>query len=194
MTEKNKSGGENILSFKAPEPRFPKAAVNFVDALLSVQRKRFENEIEACSKPVGAPDFPTQATSAHILAESDQFIGSGWSRLGHRGDGHSFRWMGRIGTLMLPVDLSEPRTFQINGYGFTKRRFLKETTIWLEDHPIEFSLSRHGFNRWSFKGKFPVVAPRPFHILRLQSPATARLAEGVDAYVSLAVGDIKINC
>lgn len=193
MVEKNPSAGKNVLSFKTPEPRFPKAAVDYVDALLSIQRDRFEQEL-AAGNDTDVVGFPRRATSAHVLAESDEFVGAGWTNLGQRRDGTAFRWMGRIGSLMLPIDLSENRSFSISGCGFTKRRFLKETTLWVEDQQVEFSLSRRGFNRWTFKGELPSMPARPYYLLRLQSPGVAPLAEGVDAYVSLAVSEVRINC
>ncbi len=193
MVNKNEIVGANVLSFKSPETRFPKAAVNFIDSLLTIQRERFEEELSAYTAQ-DIIDLPEKAVAAHILAESDQFIGAGWSKIGKRRDGNSFRWMSKLGTIMLPVDLSKPRSFTIKGCGFTKRRFLKETTLWIDEHPIEFTLSRRGFNRWSFSGTLPKMPDRPFYIIRMQSPGTGRLAEGVEAYVSLAVSEIKINC
>lgn len=192
MAENTHTTGGNVLSFKTPEPRFPKAAVDFVDALLTVQRDRFEEELAAYESS-DMSTMPKQAESAHIFAESDEFIGAGWSNLGNRRDGTAFRWMGRIGTLLLPLDLSAPREFVIKGCGFTKRRFLKETTLWVDEQEVDFSLSRRGFNRWSFSGTLPVMEPRPYYLLRIQSPGMARLAEGIDAYVSLAVSEIRVQ-
>jgi len=193
MAKDNEPTGANILSFKTPEPRFPQAAVRYVDALLTVQRNRFERELAAHNNGT-TTDFPPRPKSLQILAESDDFVGTGWSNLGNRRDGTAFRWMGRIGSLMLPVDLSEPRQFLVRGCGFTKRRFLKETTIWIEDQQIDFSLSRRGFNRWTYSGELPVMPPRPYYLLRMQSSGLAPLAEGIDAFVSLAVSEIRINC
>lgn len=192
MAEDTNNTGGNVLSFRTPEPRFPKAAIDFVDALLTVQRDRFEAEMASNSVAEPAP-IPQQATSAHILAEADDFIGAGWSTLGKRRDGTAFRWMGRIGTLMLPLDLSEAREFSIKGCGYTKRRFLKEATLWVDKQEVSFDISRKGFNRWAFSGKLPIMAPRPYYILRIQSPGMAPLAEGVDAYVSLAVSEIRVK-
>ncbi|MEX0299025.1 MAG: hypothetical protein AB3N28_08130 [Kordiimonas sp.] len=192
MAENINNAGDNVLSFKTPEPRFPKAAVDFVDALLTVQRDRFEAEMAASERPTTS-DFPAQPKSAHILAESDEFMGTGWSHLGNRRDGTAFRWMGRIGSLLLPIDLSEPRQLSIRGCGFTKRRFLKGATLWIDEQEIDFSLSRRGFNRWVYSGTLPVMPPRPYYLLRIQSPGIAPLAEGIDAYVSLAVSEIRIE-
>tara|TARA_R110002096_G_scaffold14269_2_gene49772 strand:+ start:139 stop:720 length:582 start_codon:yes stop_codon:yes gene_type:complete len=192
MAKNTNNAGGNVLSFKTPEPRFPKAAVDFVDALLTVQRDRFEAEI-AASETLCTSSLPAQATSVHILAESDEFVGAGWSTLGTRRDGTAFRWMGRVGSLLLPVDLSEPREFSIKGCGFTKRRFLKETTLWIDEQEVTFNLSRRGFNRWTYSGILPVMAPRPYYLLRLQSPGIAPLAEGIDAYLSLAVSEVRIK-
>jgi len=198
MTDKTSNTSANILSFKTPEARFPKAAVDYIDALLTVQRDRFERELAASQIAAENPEhyggYPARPNSAHILAESDDFLGAGWSKVGKRRDGTAFRWMGRIGSLMLAVDLSETRNFVIRGCGFTRRRFLKETTLWLDDRQLQFSLSRQGFNRWIFTGKLPEIPPRPYYILRLQSPGLAPLAEGVDARVSLAVSEIRVNC
>jgi len=193
MGKKLEDTDKTVLSFKTPETRFPRAAIDYVDALLDVQRLRFERELAAHQTPETIP-YPPRASTLHILADSDNFTGTGWSSLGTRRDGVAFRWMGRIGSLLLPVDLSEPRPFSIRGCGFTKRRFLKETTIWIEDQKVEYALSRRGFNRWTFSGELPAMPPRPFYLMRLQSPGLGRLAEGVDAYVSLAVSELCINC
>jgi len=193
MTEKNKNNDKTVLSFQAPETRFPKAAVDFIDALLDVQRDRFDRELAAKKTPETIA-YPTRAPALQVFADSDGFIGAGWSNLGTRRDGTAFRWMGRIGSLLLPVDLSSPRSFVLRGCGFTKRKFLKETTLWIDDQPVNYTLSRSGFNRWTFSGYLPEMPPRPFYLLRIQSPGLGRLAEGLDTYVSLAVSDISINC
>lgn len=194
MSEKTNNGNGKVLAFKAVSSRFPKVAVDFLDTLLSVQRARFEKELSSSTRPEGTRPLPVRPTSAHIVAESDQFIGSGWSSLGKRRDGTCFRWMGRLGTMMLSVDLSKEATFSLYGCGFTKRRFLKEATLWIEDQPVSYKLTRKGFNRWYMEGVLPVMPPRPYYIFRIQSSGMARLAEGVDAYVSLAVTELKINC
>jgi len=193
MADKDETTSANILSFKTPEARFPKAAVDYIDALLTVQRDRFNREL-AARETIQDSDFPARPDSAHILADSDEFLGAGWTTIGKRRDGTTFRWMGRIGSLMLAVDLSEARSFIVRGCGFTRRRFLKETTLWIDDQQLPFTLSRQGFNRWTFKGKIPEMPPRPYYLLRLQSPGLAPLAEGVDARVSLAVSEIRVNC
>jgi len=193
MAEKKKSVGANVLSFKTPEPRFPKAAIDYVDALLTVQRNRFEQELSSY-EAAADQQFPARPTSLHILPESDNFMGAGWTNLGTRRDGTAFRWMGRIGSLMIPIDLSEPRKFTLRGCGFTKRRFLKDSTLWIDDQQVPYTLSRRGFNRWTFTGEIPAMPARPYYLLRIQAPGLAPLAEGVDAHVSLAVSELRINC
>lgn len=193
MANNSSDSDQKIVSFKTPEPRFPQAAVNYIDALLSVQRDQFEREHAARDYASDSP-LPALPDTLQIAAESDNFIGAGWSSLGKRRDGTAFRWMGRLGSLLLPLDTSASRSILINGCGFTKRRFLKETTLWLDDKQVHFTLSRRGFNRWSFKGELPVLDAKPYHLLRLQSPSVAPLAEGLEAYVSLAVSEIRVNC
>ena len=193
MANNSSDSDQKIVTFKTPEPRFPQAAVSYIDALLSVQRDQFERELSERDYASDSP-LPTFPDRVHIAAESDNFIGAGWSSLGKRRDGTAFRWMGRLGSLLLQLDLSEARSIEINGCGFTKRRFLKEATLWLDDQQVPFTLSRRGFNRWSFRGELSEMEARPYHLLRIQSPSVAPLAEGVDAYVSLAVSEIRINC
>jgi len=193
MAKDTQTSSSKILSFKNPESRLSKAAVDYVDALMTVQRTRFERELLSQSSGVEAVQI-TRPKSAQILAESDDFIGAGWTNLGNLKDGTAFRWMGRIGSLMLPIDLSEHRPFVIRGCGFTKRRFLKETTLWIEDQQLDFTLSRRGFNQWLYKGVIPAMPQRPYYLLRLQSPGLAPLIEGLDTRVSLAVSEISINC
>jgi len=193
MSKNNSDNDQKVVSFKAPEPRFPQAAVSYIDALLSVQRDQFERSLSAQNFAEDL-SLPEREKAAHIFAESDEFIGAGWSELGHRRDGTSFRWMGRLGSLLLPLDFAEPRSFEIRGCGFTKRRYLKEATLWLDDKPVEFTLSRRGFNRWKFTGSFPEMEAKPYHLLRIQASGISPLAEGVEAFVSLAVSEIRVGC
>lgn len=177
-----------------PEPRFPRAAVDFIDALLSIQRKRFRQETQAQAEHLAALAEQTPPLSkADILVEGDQFQGTGWSDLGHRRDGTAFRWMGRIGTLMLPVDLSHGGAVEITGSGFSRRRHLKTLSFWVDDQPVDGTISRQGFNRWTYKGTIPPLPARPYSILRLQSAGQSRLAIGVDTYVSVAVSRVQVT-
>lgn len=183
-----------LIEPKAPEPRFPRAAVDFIDALLSIQRQRFEKEqnnsqvhdakLHEALKPTSAMD---------VLAEADAFLGTGWSDLGQRRDGTSFRWMGRIGTLMCPVDLTNGAHVRIEGAGFSRRRHLKTLSFWMENQPIEGTIKRRGFNRWVFEGTVGNLPARPYSVLRIQSAGQSRLAVGVDEYVSVAVSRISIR-
>lgn len=174
------------------EPRLSKAAADYADALLDVQRERFERETAGNSDTSLCADV-SQPSSLHLFADSDQFIGAGWTKVGQNRKGMSFRWMGRIGSLLLPIDLSTERQLTINGCGYTKRQFLKECTLWIEDTEINFTMTRRGFNRWTLTATIPALPKRPYYLMRLQSPGLARLAEGVDAYASLAVSEIRIT-
>ena len=183
---------ENSESMTTPEPRFPRAAVDYIDALLGIQRQRFNQETEARANHFAAlADQTPPCSKADILVEGDQFQGTGWSDLGHRRDGTSFRWMGRIGTLILPVDFSNGGTIEIAGSGFSRRRHLKTLSFWIDNQPVDGSISRLGFNRWTFKGNIPALPTRPYSILRLQSAGQSRLAIGVDTYVSVAISRIQ---
>lgn len=181
-----------------PEPRFPKAAVDYIDALLDIQQQRFDREVSLMNALPPAEsgslrDHISHAKSAHYLAEGDSFIGTGWSELGHRRDGTAFRWMGRLGTLLLPLDMADGGTITIRGCGYTKKKFLGDLTVWIDDQPVHGDMARKGFNRWVFNGVVPPINWRPYSILRLQSAGLARLAVGVDTFCSVAVSDIKIN-
>lgn len=177
-----------------PEPRFPRAAVDFIDTLLAIQRERFEKEGGADQGHAAALHGAVKPpASMDVLAEGDAFLGTGWSDLGRRRDGTAFRWMGRIGTLMCPVDLTGGAKVRIEGAGFSRRRHLKTLSFWLEDMPIEGTLSRRGFNRWVFEGTVNTLAARPYSILRIQSAGQSRLAVGVDEYVSVAVSRVSIT-
>lgn len=177
-----------------PEPRFPKAAVGYIDALLRIQRMKFEQELSARSLHLSKLHSAVQPPLVvDLLAESDGFIGTGWSDLGRRRDSTAFRWMGRIGTVLLPIDLTAGGTITIEGAGFSRRRHLKTLSFWMEDQPIEGTLKRKGFNRWIFKGTIGALPPQPFSILRLQSAGQSRLAVGVDTFVSVAVSRIRVE-
>ncbi len=184
----------NPIERRTPEPRFPRAAVDFIDTLLSIQRQRFEKEQNiGLRHEAKLHDALKPAPSMDVLAETDAFLGTGWSDLGQRRDGTAFRWMGRIGTLMCPVDLTNGAHVLIEGAGFSRRRHLKTLSFWMEDQPIEGTIKRRGFNRWVFEGTVGNLPPRPYSILRIQSAGQSRLAVGVDEYVSVAVSRISIR-
>lgn len=177
---------------------FPKAAVDYIDALLEIQQQRFDREQEITGATQAAAGTSLRAhishpKSAHFLADGDTFTGTGWSELDHRRDGTAFRWMARLGTLLLPLDLTGGGTITINGCGFTKKKFLTELTVWVDDQPVEGDITRKGFNRWTFTGAVPPLKWRPYAILKIQSAGIARLAAGLDTYSSVAVSDIQIN-
>lgn len=184
-----------MVSTKAPikgtEKRFPKAAVDYVDALLEVQRRRFERE-QAVGQQAGG-SWPTRPTSAQVLAEGDDFVGSGWGPLDTARDGTKRRWMARLGTIMLPVDASKGGTVHIKGGGFLRRRFVSDLTVWLDGVPVSGVAVRQGFNRWQFTGAVAVAENRPFHILRLQSPGIKRYHLGPETHASLAVSEIRFS-
>lgn len=193
-TSEPTSAAADSEDVQTPEPRFPKAAIGFIDALLRIQRSKFERELSARPNHMKALHSAVQPPrSVDILAESDGFSGTGWSDLGKRRDGTAFRWMGRIGTVLIPTDLTDGATIVIEGAGFSRRRHLKTLTFWIEGQPIEGTLKRKGFNRWVFNGKVDALPPQPFSILRLQAVGQSRLAVGVDTFVSVAVSRIRID-
>lgn len=184
--------------FRTPEPRFPKAAVDYVDALLEIQRQRFDRECAVLQNTITQEStdlqkYVTHPKCAHFLADADNFIGTGWSELGHRRDSTAFRWMGRLGTLLLPLDMTGGGTITINGCGYTKKKFLETLTVWVDEMPIPGEMARKGFNRWIFSGTIPKTPWRPYSILRMQSAGQARLAVGMDTFASVAVCDIQIE-
>lgn len=193
--------------------RFPRAATDYIDALLKIQRMRFdrENALAARFGPAATGRIPTATDaiqddrhsvlreklnlpdSTEIQASSDNFNGTGWSDLGHRRDGTAFRWMGRLGTLLLPVNLERGASLTIEGCGFSRKKFLKQMTVWIEGQPVTGAIKRRGFNRWIFTGEIRPAPWRPYSILQIQSSGMARLAVGVDSYVSLAVNKVTVK-
>lgn len=188
----------DIKSGTKSATRFPQAAVDYIDALLEIQQQRFDHE-QALAGAVSASahtnlqDHISHAKSGHYLAEGDNFTGTGWSELGHRRDRTAFRWMGRLGTLLLPLDMTGGGTITINGCGYTKKKFLTDLTVWIDDQAVQGEIARKGFNRWTFSGVIPSVKWRPYSILKIQSVGLARLAVGMDTFASVAVSDIQIN-
>jgi hypothetical protein len=181
---------------KKTEKRFPKAAVDYIDALLEIQQTRFDQE-KACeeTKPYTSEfrEGLNLPKSAHYLAEDEHFTGVGWSSLYHRRDGTGFRWMGRLGTFLLPLDLSSGGTLRIEGSAFSRHRHLKSLTVWIEGQAIQGAVSRRGLNRWHFTGTIPPIPWRPYSILRLQSTGVSKPATGTDSYTSVAVNAVEIS-
>lgn len=175
--------------------RFPKAAVDYVDAMLSIQRQHFETEQMGQHFGADAPalNLPRNPTHISMLAEGENFIGTGWSSLGKRRDGTAFRWMGRIGTLLLPVHLENGGKLMVMGCGYTRKKLLQGLMLWIDETPVEIDVARKGFNRWIMTGSIPPLAPRAYHILRIESAGLARLAVGLDSYFSVAVSSVEVK-
>lgn len=193
--------GRDAGNIHVPEPRFPRAAIDYIDALLNIQRKRFERERAVGGEGNSSHDRHFKAlhdqinlpTTIDVPAEADNFIGTGWSDLGQRRDGTAFRWMGRVATLMVPVNLEKGAQITIEGCGFSRKKYLKALSVWIEDHKIEGTLKRIGFNRWKFSGEIAAMPWRPYSVLRIQTSGQSRLAVGVDKFVSVNVSRVTIS-
>lgn len=170
--------------------RFPRAAVDYVDALLEIQKIQMTAENRMSASAITLPDRPNAIS---MLAEGENFIGTGWSTIGKRRDGTAFRWMGRIGTLLLPINLTNGASLSIKGSGYTRKRLLADLSVWVDDMPVTINISRKGFNRWILAGDIPSITPKAYHILRIESTGLARLAVGMDSYFSVAVSSVKID-
>ncbi|NVJ97138.1 MAG: hypothetical protein HWE25_03240 [Alphaproteobacteria bacterium] len=175
---------------KTPEKRFPKAAVDFIDTLLDVQRSRFEKELASLDPEISWQKKPS---SVDLLAESDAFVGSGWGSLDFAKDGTGRRWMARIGTILLSADLSAGGQLSLAGGGYLKRRFLSDLTVWVDDVPIDGTIRRVGIKNWTFEGKIPPLQDRPYHIVRLQTTGIRRSDLGPDTHASIALAGIRFN-
>lgn len=200
-SEKGSEIPKTAKDLLVPEKRFPKSAVDYIDALLRIQRQQFEKELTLLHHESSPQEQNFQALKSAInlpaavdfYADADGFTGTGWSDLGHRRKGDAFRWMGRMASLLLSVDLEAGATVRIEGCGFSRRRYIRDLTVWLDDNPIRGKVRRIGLNRWVFAGSIPARNWRPYSILRLQTSGQSRLAIGVDAFVSLAVNRVVID-
>ncbi len=199
--EKGTSAQQTVRDLMVPEKRFPKSAVDYIDALLGIQRQQFEKELDLLRHGGGQKEANFQALKSTIslpdradfFADDDGFTGTGWSQLGYRRKGEAFRWMGRMASLLLSVDLEAGASVRIEGSGFSRRRYIRDLTVWLDDSPIKGRIKRQGLNRWVFTGTIAKRTWRPYSILRLQTSGQSRLAVGVDAFVSLAVSRVTIT-
>ncbi|WP_286828707.1 MULTISPECIES: hypothetical protein [Kordiimonas] len=187
MTKKPTSPTPADLPVKGPESRFPKAAVDYIDTLLDVERTRFEKELAAAVTPREEPAWPTLPERLELMAEGDDFAGSGWGKLDHTKKGIGRRWMARIGTLLFAADATRGGIVRLTGTGYLRRRYVDDLTVWLDNMPVEGVAVRKGINGWSFEGHVPALAGRPFHILRLQTSGIRPFDKGPDTHASLAL-------
>ncbi len=186
-----------------PEPRFPLAAVNFIDALLNIQRRRF-NEQRAAFKAndqQGLSDTQPQTPSLNdkthltLYAEADQFAGSGWSHLHRHLNGQQSRWMERVGMIALyPAQISG-ETICIKGSGFTRKKFIENLEVYIDDSQISGQIKHSFTGQWSFQGTLPKASDQslPFAILRLQTIGVAKHKAGIEGWASLAVTSISFE-
>jgi|GEM_PF-1457865 len=181
------------LPVKGPESRFPKAAVDYIDALLDVERTRFEKELSAAGMADKQANWPALPTRLQLLAEGDDFVGSGWGALDHTKKGIGRRWMARIGTLLFPADATAGGILRLTGAGYLRRRYVDDLTVWLDHMPVEGVAVRKGLNGWNFEGRVPALKGRPFHILRLQTSGIRPFDKGPDTHASLALSAVDFK-
>lgn len=183
----------NEPPLSSPEQRFPRSAVDYIDTLLDVQRKRFEAENKACPAHHQETAWPPAPKKASILVESDGFVGSGWGPLDLGADGTARRWMARLGTVMLAIDASAGGILMLTGGGSLKRRYIKELTFWLNNMPLEGTAAAKGLRNWRFETRIPAQVERPFHILGIQSPRIRAFDKGPSTHASIALSRIEFR-
>lgn len=182
------------------ERRFSQAAVDYVDALLEIQERafmacqakaRFTDKVEESIK---------QNTVGLYMAEDDPFIGGGWSKL--TAGPKPFRWMRRVGALLINNDLSNGANIRIEGVKATKRTFAKKLSVWIDDMPVQGSVKVSWNGAWSFSGQIPAINTepgKPYHILRLRCPGMRSLGmsklkhESDYTHASLGISSINIG-
>ncbi|WP_374764236.1 hypothetical protein [Yunchengibacter salinarum] len=183
------------------EPGFPKAAVAYVDALLAIQRRQMEAELGGLEHMglVGTDRAQVLANpggALHIMAESDEFAGGGWSALKRTLTGRHYRWMRRLGAVLLAAELSTGAPLIISGPKIPKRAWLKDMTVWIDAHQVTGKARRHLGGGWSFSGQVPRLprTGRHYHILRIKMPGVTRVDKSEeDGFASLALSDIRIG-
>lgn len=193
MTKKPSASIPPDLPVKGVESRFPKAAVDYIDSLLDVERIRFEKELAVADINKSQPNWPARSARLQLLAEGDDFVGTGWGALDHTKKGIGQRWMARIGTLLFPADTASGGILRLTGTGYLRRRYVDDLTVWLDHLPIEGVAVRKGLNGWRFEGRTPALDARPFHILRLQTSGIRPFDKGPDTHASLALSSVEFS-
>ncbi len=177
-----------------PEKRFPKAAADFVDTLLEVERLRFEQELDTANNARNKEKiWPARPKSALITADGDSFLGSGWGPMDRARKGPPRRWMAQVGAILLAADVSEGGRIQLKGGGFLKRRFVGGLTVWIDDWPVSGTAVTRGLNSWTFDGTVGGIPKRPYHILKLHAPGSRAFAGGPNGRGSIALSEIHFE-
>lgn len=196
MTDEKDSGLKAPYSaFGTPvlKPRFPKAALAYVDAALGILARHHASAQGL--NPAAAAGGGTMPRTADILAGSDAFFGAGWSTLEPDGRGGRHRWMGRLASLMLRLDLSSGARLRITGTGLVRGRSLREASVWLDGHRVSGAFRRKGLKGWSFEGTIAPAKLAPgaaCHLLAIQTDRAGAKGGDSEAGRSLAVSRIEI--
>ena len=190
MSKKPSPKKQSLVSAK---PRFPRSALEYLDTVLAGQRMLFRANtvFPAEQKSLAVPPAPKEVC---LSAESDEFRGTGWSPLINATQ--PYRWMGRVGTLLLRADLTENAQLTISGSAMKRYKFAKGLTVWIDGYPVSGTVRRLGWNTWQFTGTIPAIpaSGQPFHLLRLDAPGQKRLKTLPDtAWASLGVSRITIS-
>lgn len=178
--------------------RFPHAAVQYTNALLDILRLRFDAEIAAMAKDSTGHErsyIQSGPQSFQMFIEEDQFIGSGWSMCQQSFSKRPYRWMKRVGTILIPVGQTTGVPVILSGPKLVKRRFLKRTSIFIDGFEVKGKFRRKAMRGWEFSGQLPRLskAGRKYHILKIRSQTAGRCRSAPDGRASIALSEIRIG-
>ncbi|WCL55115.1 hypothetical protein [Gimibacter soli] len=183
----------SALSTPTLKPRFPKAALAYVDATLGILA-RHHDRAQAVA-PFTVTNEAALPGVADILAEADTFFGAGWSVLESDGRGNRHRWMDRMASLMLRLDLSAGARLRITGTGLVRGRCLKEASVWLDGNPVKGAFRRKGLKGWTYDGAIAPTRMPPgaaCHLLTIQTDRSGLKGDDTEAGRSLAVSRVEV--
>ena len=187
------SENNDLPPLPVPDKRLTNDAVRYTDILLETQRKQSEAYLRLITdeQALATPPQKSKNRETHVYPENPDFAGTGWSNLAESKSGTCYRWMPRMATVLVDIDLSTGGEITVEGYGVNRRRFLKALNVYIGNTKLDGAVKRTGLQTWEFKASVPNIEDNsflpPYQILRFENKGAAIIKKG------RYLGDLRLS-
>lgn len=174
----------------------------YVNALLSIYRDRFERDLDQLRAQVAAAtgeappiNFATGHLPQEIMAQDPGFTGSGWHGVEFDGD-TAFRWMRERANLLLPLLLESDATLTVRGFSALQPSMVDDLTLRIDGRRLDHRIDRiTETGRWAARAELSpeLLDPSPLHTLALETSFARAPNENDRRRISLAIEAVVVE-